>query len=73
MHTTLFPLALDALSLNLKASLPSLKKKKKDQPLLEQVISDIINPLKTSIKEVSARFTQALPAIDLSAKESAYQ
>jgi hypothetical protein len=57
----------------LKASLPSLKKKKKDQPLLEQVISEIINPLKASIKEVSTRFSLAAPAIDLAAKESAYQ
>jgi hypothetical protein len=57
----------------LKASLPSLKKKKKDQPLLEQVISEIINPLKASIKEVSTRFSLAAQAIDLAAKESAYQ
>jgi gamma-glutamylcysteine synthetase len=59
--------------LALKASLPSLKKKKKDQPLLDQVIQEVINPLKTSIKEVSSRFSLAAPAVDLAAKESAYQ
>jgi hypothetical protein len=47
IHTSLIPLALDALSVTLKQSLPNLKKKKKDQPLLDQILTDLLTPLKT--------------------------
>lgn len=68
LQSSIIAVALEILSESLKACIPSAKKKKKGaNPVLDEVQADIIVPLRTTIKELSAAYAIPRP-FDVSAR-----
>ncbi len=65
---TFLPLSLETLGDFLKALLPSQKKKKKGSDLQDQFTSLIVTPLKQTIKDAIARYSQPV-VFDLNKRE----